>query len=622
MKSNLEKEIIHHHEYPILEGKLKQTFGLPSNLINKIHIKMNEIYKNSNLRNPVISIQIHKIIINSFIEDYYPLISRNIKTDNHNIAVIMGGCAFNMNIPIKMNKVLYTQTDDIDMKIYTTDINSLDKKPFKIAKVLSIFKYLIIIICFYMKQIVTEIINYSRNAFEPNEPYIKKSNKNININNKTKKISLFKTKKNNTKKDYNEQGHEEYEGRDYEGQEQTGGEYKKINLIKLKQRRFGVLKSYKVKLQIKNQLKNTKEIIDITDLSYNDTYQKIMTNLNDPDIMITTKISYSFKYINLIVPYNENSRLSITFSDTKIIYPNIHNPSYFTYYFMHNKNHVDLNTSLDTLLNQNINISDIIDTKYCKNNCQFTSVKYLQIDLIYMLRFAELLEKEDISQGIIIVEVRTLFKYYKYMIKFIRLHIIKKFFNGSLSNIKNFFDSARKLIRYIDNNLHKETDEKNELSPINILYKKIVSNFHQAFFIKKTMFPEYEPLIDLVNDYNNTIKYINISCLLFKKLDDEDENSGKTLDSISIQYGNNNMNWDDGDVGVGGGGKNKKHSRNMKTKLVLHDNYSFEDSELDNNFSDKHKTTKLENKIIIDKIHKMLKNEIQFLGKLSQSIKK
>ena len=136
------------------------------------------------------------------------------------------------------------------------------------------------------------------------------------------------------------------------------------------------------------------------------------------------------------------------------------------------------------------------------------------------------------------------------------------------------------------------------------------------------MFPEYEPLIDLVNDYNNTIKYINISCLLFKKLDDEDENSGKTLDSISIQYGNNNMNWDDGDVGVGGGGKNKKHSRNMKTKLVLHDNYSFEDSELDNNFSDKHKTTKLENKIIIDKIHKMLKNEIQFLGKLSQSIKK
>jgi len=622
-----EKELVKYHEYPILEGKLKQTFILPSHVIHKMHVKMNELYKNSNLRNPVISSQIHKIILDLFIEDYYPFVSRNIKTDNHTIAVIMGGCAFNMNIPNKMNKMLYTQTDDIDMKIYTTDINSLEKQSYKLAKVLSIFKYLIVIICFYMKQIVTEIIEYSRNAFEPNEPYIKKSIKKSikktikKTDNQTIKnnLSIKKTKSKNSKNSKNSK----HSNSQYENQDGGFDHIKKSNLIKLKQKRFGVLKSYKVKLQIKNEVNKTKDTIDITDLSYDDTYKLIMSKIDDPDIMITTKISYSFKYINLIVPYNEKSRTSITFSDTKLIYPSIQNPSIFSYYFM-NKQNIDMNMTLDILLRQNLNISQIIDTKHCKNNCRFISVRCLQIDLIYMLRFAELLEKEDISQGNIIVEVRTLFKYYKYMIKFIRLHIIKKFFNGTLSNNKSFIDSSRKLIRYVENNLHKQTDDKIEISPINILYKNIISNFHQNFFIKKTMFPEYEALRELVNDYNTTVKSINISCSLFKKLDDEDNDSGSTLDSISIQFGDKKVK-DEMSKDMSGGKntiKNKKHFKNMKTKLVLHDNYSFEDAELDNNFSDKHKTTKLENKIIIDKIHKMLKNEIQFLGKLSQSITK
>jgi hypothetical protein len=64
---------------------------------------------------------------------------------------------------------------------------------------------------------------------------------------------------------------------------------------------------------------------------------------------------------------------------------------------------------------------------------------------------------------------------------------------------------------------------------------------------------------------------------------------------------------------------------NKKSKIILHDNYSFEDVELDNKDTIKSKTYKTnltENKIILDKLHKMLKNEIQFLGKLSNSIKK
>jgi len=632
-----EKNAIQQHEYPKIEGKLKSTFNLPSTLINKLHIKMNELYTNSNVKNPVVSTQVHNNVLELFIQEYYPLLSRNIKTDNHNMVVIMGGSAYNINIPNKMMKILHTPTDDIDMKVYTTDINSLVKQPLKLTHVLSIFKYLIVIISLYMKLILTEIIEYSRNSFETYEPYIKRTMKN--------------TMKNTSK-----------------SKKQNGGDYiKKDNhLIKLKQRRFGVLKSYKIKLQIKktNDTNDgkTKEIIDITDLSYEDTYKLIMSKLDDPDIMITTKISYSFKYINLIVPYNEKSRLTITFSDTKIIYPSIENPLFFSYYFMNmykhaNKYNIGNNTTLETLLKQNINISDIIDTKPCKNNCRYISIKCLQIDLIYMLRFAELIENEDILNGDIIVPVGSLFKYYKYMIKFIRIHIIKKFFNGTLSNNKAFIDSARKLIRFVEYNLIKETNNDDETLPINVLYKNIISNFHQAFFIKKTMFPEYEALREIVNDYNTTVNFINKSCALFKKLDDEKEDSRETIDSLSIQYAvkkinddisegkyieNNINNMEGGKRGKGGnGGKRdngkkiaeKINKRNKKDKIILHSNYSYEDPELDedlnkiNNTSKSHKyklnenKNKIRNKVVIDKLHKMLTSEIKFLGRLSHSIK-
>ena len=415
MKIDLDKDVLKPHIYPKLEGKLKSTFNLPQILINKMHIKMNELYSNSNIKNPVVSSQIHKIILDSFIEDYYPLLSRNIRTDNHSNAIIMGGTAFNMNIPSKMNKNLYTPSDDVDIKIYTTDINSLMTNKLKISNVISIFKYIMVIICLYMKQIVTEIIEYSRNAFEPNEPYIKRSTlKNVlNMRNKTIKLSSTNNKSKSKSVSL-----------------QNGGNYieKKHNnkLIKLKQKRFGVFKSFKIKIQFKkeNEHEKIKDIKDITDLSYDDTYKLIMSKIDDPDTMITTKISYSIKHINLAIPYNEKTRPTITFSDTKIIYPSIHNPYFFTYYLMnynkynrHNLPNINIldndNITLEKLLKQNINISNIIDTKSCKNNCSYISIKYLQIDIIYMLRFAELLVNEDIVKGIIIVPVGSIFKYYK-----------------------------------------------------------------------------------------------------------------------------------------------------------------------------------------------------------------
>jgi len=595
-----------HHEYPKIEGKLKGIFGFQSYLTNKIRHKIFDLYSKSNVRSPILSSQIHNIILELFIEEYYPLISRNIKTDKYNMVVIMGGSAYNMNIPIKMTKNLYTPTDDIDMKIYTTDINSISKNPEKLSHVLSLFKYLIIIICLYIKQILTEIVEYGRNAFEPSEPYVKKT---------IKKIYNQSIKFNSTKSDVKSKSHST--SKIYG---QNGGEYKNQYLIKLKQRRFGVLKSFKFKIQFKKG--HEKEIIDITDLSFEDCYKLIMSKLTDPDTMITTKINYSIKYINLIIPYNSNLK-PITFSDTKIIYPNVQNPSFFSYYFMNKNKQLNTNITLDTLLKQKINITDIINTKPCKNNCHFISVKCLQVDVIFMLRFAELLMLEDLTKGVIVVPVESLYKYYKYMIKFIRLHIIKKFFNGTLANNIEFINASRKLIKYIENNLKKETSIFGETLPINILYKNIINNFHQGFFIKKTMLPEYNALTELIDDYHNTIYFIEKSCALFKKLDDEQTNTGETIESISIQVADKHL-FDDKLKDMNGG---MPHS-SKKTKIILHDNYSFEDTELDNhllikdNNTKTHKYSEKENQIIIDKIHRMLKNEINSLDKISHSIKK
>ena len=72
---------IHYHIYPTIEGKMKNNFGFQPNLINKIKYKMYELYSKSNVRQPVLSSQIHSIILNLFIEEYYPLQSRNIKTE-------------------------------------------------------------------------------------------------------------------------------------------------------------------------------------------------------------------------------------------------------------------------------------------------------------------------------------------------------------------------------------------------------------------------------------------------------------------------------------------------------------------------------------------------------------
>ena len=72
----------------------------------------------------------------------------------------MGGVAFNQNVPKKI-PFLKLDTDDIDLKIYTTDINYLEKNEKALYRILSVFRFSAIIMCMYLKQILELIKRFT-----------------------------------------------------------------------------------------------------------------------------------------------------------------------------------------------------------------------------------------------------------------------------------------------------------------------------------------------------------------------------------------------------------------------------------------------------------------------------
>ena len=169
-KDNLNKKdnLKQNNKDPKIEGKLKSIFGISYNLIEHLHDSLHNLYSKSNNKEIVTSSKIHQILLNLFINEYYPIVSKNIKEDKHTMSIVMGGVAFNMNIPEKL-KYLKVLTDDVDLKVYTTEINYMDKSPAKVARVLSVFRYIIIIICMFLKQIIPEVIEFSKNIFKYEE---------------------------------------------------------------------------------------------------------------------------------------------------------------------------------------------------------------------------------------------------------------------------------------------------------------------------------------------------------------------------------------------------------------------------------------------------------------------
>jgi hypothetical protein len=100
----------------------------------------------------------------------------------------------------------------------------------------------------------------------------------------------------------------------------------------------------------------------------------------------------------------------------------------------------NIGKKIETLVNEYIPIDKIIETKPCGNNCKFTSTKTLILDTALMLSYADLLAYENLETSCkVLVPVGFIFKYYKYLTKYLRLFVIKKYANNTLSeNFLNF----------------------------------------------------------------------------------------------------------------------------------------------------------------------------------------
>jgi len=159
----------------------------------------------------------------------------------------------------------------------------------------------------------------------------------------------------------------------------------------------------------------------------------------------------------------------------------------------------------------------------------------LIFDTVLMLSYANYLAYENLTEGgEVLVPIGYLYKYWKYLIKFLRLFMIKKYNIGKLSG--KIQEPIKKLENYIKLNLNKITS-MDERDPINIEYKKMLNEFHQGLFITKNLLKkDYSELNELADEFNNYVFYIDHSRSLFKELDDSSKFKGTTIDSLAIQF--------------------------------------------------------------------------------------
>ena len=491
-----EKKNYDKNKYPTIPSKYKYKYGIPSTLISIYHKQLYYFYKNLSSNKKVSPEDIHTIIREFFINYYYPFISKNLDTDKQTMVVIMGSVAFNMNIIDKNLKFLKFPTQDIDLKLYTTllhyDKTKQDKQ--KVKKVMSVFKYILLVITMFMKQIIHETMTFFKTMFEETKPNYKKSKKNI---------------KNN---------------------EQSGGfTNTEFKLLEHKKKYNGILTRMAITLQIKNKNENEdisknnidegslKNAIDITTISYDDLFNTIMNKINTIDLLITTKIKYSIKTTTL-------KTMALTFTDSQIKYPSLlDNSTFYSYYLLDNKNILDTSKqviTLDKLYRSINNVNDIVKVNKCKDNynskCNYIALNSLKVDLILMLQYAEFINTERYDETInIIVPIGALFKYYKYLTKYLKLYIVIKYSNKPLD--KHYNNVILNFTKYINNTLSNlKTNITPEDTIFNIEYKIRLNQIHQDLFINQSILKEHEELREAVDDYNHIKKYINKSRFLFK----------------------------------------------------------------------------------------------------------
>ena len=607
-----------------LKGGLYDKFGIPIQILHNIRYRVNAMYNNVNIKK-ITPILLHKLFINIFYTDYYPIISNNINIDNYTNVILMGGIAYNINIPKEL-QTLKTDTEDIDLKIYTTQLNYLNidnpQNSRNISNIISTLTFTLNIICLYLIQIV-KLFNYITN---PGASIKQTTHKQENLQGgATRKHRRKHKNKKKTKKQTQQKPKPENKPENKHNitiQHNKDKQTKKnimlapasppINSIYNKK---GILNNYKIAIQIKEKTINNEhkiiEVIDITTLPYNTIYNTILNKINNPQYLITTKISYNIHYSNAdddkadadkadadkadddkadadkadadkasddaiikadntVEPVlNINNKIlkmrTITFNDLHIVYADKTVPSFYSYYLMHNANNANANigkgniqqikhnqdNNLNQIIHKHIQVSEIWETLSYKNNItnttykkyKYLSINSLLIDITIMLIYAEFLNDNiyiNKKHIIISVPISWIYKYYKYLSKFIRLHYVKKYNEKTATDV--YFNAIKKLDAYIMSTLKQYTNMNDETSELNIKYKKLLNTFHQDFFINKTLLKqEFSELEDIVDSYNTISKYVHKSRALFKHLiDNTDKHTAKHTAKLS--YNKNHKN--------------------------------------------------------------------------------
>lgn len=577
-----------------LPGRMRDLFGIPPKLISTLKYQIKYAYSNPRIKT-IRPETLHKIIIDLFASDYYPVVSRNIRIDKFNYAVIMGGVAFNQNVPKKL-PFLKLDTDDIDLKIYTTDINYLEKNEKTLYRVLSVFRFSAIIMCMYLKQILELIKRFTNDYTSGTLSHKQQYQQQLKQQPQQKPKYKYQTKKYSDKK-----------------KKQRGGASKLHSRVSNRNiANKGVLNDYQIFVLLKkkneNNVNETISKLDLINMSYSEIFNKIMYAIDDADLLLTNKIGYNMRYGNTI---KEGKFRSITFSDLKVIYPNKENPAFYSYYFMNNKK--EINNSIEKLINNKIPMEKIMETLSCSNNCKYISTETLLIDTTLMLSYADLLAYEKLTNGgKVLVPVGFVFKYYKYITKYIRLFVIKKYNQeGTLND--SFFNASRNLCTYVWNNLKQNTSQISETDDINIAYKKLLNEFHQNLFINKSLLTEYPELKEAIDEYTTIVYYINTSRALFKEIDNKSKYKGETIESITIQMADQELSKTVSRMHSGG---DMRLKHNSEISIRLKDDIRYEDIELDN----PEKGNKITKQIIISKIDKLMHDEITKLDMIKKTI--
>jgi hypothetical protein len=287
-----------------------------------------------------------------------------------------------------------------------------------------------------------------------------------------------------------------------------------------------------------------------------------MDNVNNYNMLITNKIVYKTP--------NYSKLRTITFSDSNVVFAGLDTPAFFSQYL--DANPQAMNKPLEKLINMKIPVSKIMDIKTCANNCRFLSIKSLIMDTVIMMSYADLLAYEQLEDGgHILVPNTYIYKYYKYLVKYIRLITIRKFYSNTLD--KEFQDAAKSLWQYALNDIRKNANllrfGLDERDPIVITYKNYLNEVHQNLFHNKSFLSTNFPiLMEIADEYQRLVFFVNKSRNLFRALNESSKTKTTTIENIVIQYAEQELSRYSGSVSKSSYHSNKPNSRDSKNSIA------------------------------------------------------